>query len=245
MIWPDPTNSNVLEFVLFNPQGAIVQESYDDATPGRPASRRTSSMPRSPIPPRAGGRRSSCGAASTTSSKSPRPRPAAIAVRCRSACPGRTTAPHRPSARSRSRLAPACRYRSGSRCLSRPGDHPESVQLSASSGAADSVPIARRTLIPSGGGSFRAAIIGTSARGVGQIDTYEINVPAGRPDLERHAARDRRQRGQPVQLLPGRPERHGRGHREHAADGERPGGRRHRARPPPARLPDSGRSTSC
>ena len=35
MIWPDPTNSNVLEFVLFNPQGAIVQESYDDGTPGR------------------------------------------------------------------------------------------------------------------------------------------------------------------------------------------------------------------
>ena len=38
MIWPDPTNSNVLEFVLFNPQGAVVQESYDDGTPGQAGS---------------------------------------------------------------------------------------------------------------------------------------------------------------------------------------------------------------
>ena len=42
---------------------------------------------------------------------------------------------------------------------------------------------ARRTLIPSGGGSFQARIIGTSARDVGQINTYEINVPAGAPSL--------------------------------------------------------------
>ena len=65
-----------------------------------------------------------------------------------------------------------------------PGDHPESVQLSASNGAADSVPIARRTLIPSDGGNFQTLIIGTSARSVGQINTYEINVPAGQPELD-------------------------------------------------------------
>ena len=64
-----------------------------------------------------------------------------------------------------------------------PGDSPESLQLQASNGAADSVPIARRTLIPSDGGSFQARIIGTSARDVGQINTYEINVPAGAPSL--------------------------------------------------------------
>ena len=62
-------------------------------------------------------------------------------------------------------------------------DNPESLQLSASNGALDSVPIARRTLIPSAGGSFVTQIIGTSARSVGQMDTYEINVPAGAPDL--------------------------------------------------------------
>jgi hypothetical protein len=65
-----------------------------------------------------------------------------------------------------------------------PGDHPESLQLQASNGAANTVPIARRTLIPANGGSFQTLIIGTSARSVGQISTYEINVPAGRPDLD-------------------------------------------------------------
>ena len=34
MIWPDPTNSSGLQFQLFDPQGALVQESYDDGTPG-------------------------------------------------------------------------------------------------------------------------------------------------------------------------------------------------------------------
>jgi len=38
-------------------------------------------------------------------------------------------------------------------------------------------------LIPSAGGSFQTRIIGTSARDVGQISTYEINVPAGQPSL--------------------------------------------------------------
>ena len=64
-----------------------------------------------------------------------------------------------------------------------PGDHPESLQLFASNGAAISVPVARRTLIPASGGAFQALITGTSARSVGQISTFEINVPAGQPDL--------------------------------------------------------------
>ena len=45
------------------------------------------------------------------------------------------------------------------------------------------IAIARRTLIPSSGGSFQTQIIGTSARSVGQINTYEINVAAGTPNL--------------------------------------------------------------
>src|SRR5262249_49151794 len=43
--------------------------------------------------------------------------------------------------------------------------------------------IARRTLIPSPGGEFDTQITGTVGRGVGQITTYNINVPAGRSDL--------------------------------------------------------------
>jgi hypothetical protein len=66
-----------------------------------------------------------------------------------------------------------------------PGDSPESVQFtSAPGGAVTSVPIARRTLIPSPGGSFQTLITSTVGRdqggeSVGQGNAYTINVPAG------------------------------------------------------------------
>ena len=184
MIWPDPTNSNVLEFVLFSPQGAIVQESYDDGTPGEvgsaPNIQHAEVTDPSPgrwtakflwggiddyveLAPAAPGTYRgpmSFRVSGQDFQTSPAIRPVIIPARSSVSVPLHVAMPVQP------------------------GDHPESVQLSASNGAADSVPIARRTLIPSGGGSFRTRIIGTSARSVGQIDTYEINVPAGQPDLD-------------------------------------------------------------
>ena len=65
-----------------------------------------------------------------------------------------------------------------------PGDHPESVQLTASDGARTSLPVARRTLIPSAGGTFKTLITSTVGRGVGQISTFDINVPAGEKDMD-------------------------------------------------------------
>jgi hypothetical protein len=64
-----------------------------------------------------------------------------------------------------------------------PGDHPESVQFTAANGAKTSLPVARRTLVPSSGGEFDTLITGTVGRGVGQISTFNVNVPAGRADL--------------------------------------------------------------
>jgi len=64
-----------------------------------------------------------------------------------------------------------------------PGDHPESVQFVAANGAKTQLAIARRTLIPSGGGEFDTNIIASVGRGTGQVSTFNINVPAGRPDL--------------------------------------------------------------
>ena len=184
MIWPDPTNSNVLEFVLFNPLGAIVQESYDDGTPGRVG--RSPNIQHAEVTDPAPGRWTakflwggiddfvevapavpgtyrgpmSFKVSGQDYLTSPAIRPVTIAARSSASVPLYVVMPVQP------------------------GDHPESLQLSASNGAADSVPIARRTLIPSDGGNFQALIIGTSARDVGQINTYEINVPAGRPDLD-------------------------------------------------------------
>lgn len=184
MIWPDPTNSNVLEFVLFNPQGAVVQESYDDGTPGQAGSAPNIQHAEvtDPTPGRWTARILWGGIddyvelppATPGTYRGPmsfrvygqdfRTAPAMYPV----------TVPARSSVSVPLRLFLPVQ----------PGDSSESVQLSASNGAADSVPIALRTLIPSDGGSFQTQIIGTSARDVGQINTYEINVPAGAPDLD-------------------------------------------------------------
>jgi Subtilase family len=184
MIWPDPSNSSVLMFDLFNPQGALVQQSYDDGTPGRtgrspniqhvevndPAPGRWTAVflwggdddyvELAPAPP--GSYRGSMsfkvsGQNYLTSRDAIRP--VTIPAHSAVSVPVHVVMPVQP------------------------GDHPESLQLSASNGAAISMPIARRTLIPAAGGSFQTLIIGTSARSVGQISTYEIDVPAGQPDL--------------------------------------------------------------
>jgi hypothetical protein len=49
---------------------------------------------------------------------------------------------------------------------------------------ATSLPVARRTLIPANGGAFQTLITSTVGRSVGQISTYNIDVPAGRADLD-------------------------------------------------------------
>ena len=59
-----------------------------------------------------------------------------------------------------------------------------------------SVPIARRTLIPSAGGSFSATLTSSVSRGARQLQTFYVNVPPGKKDLDvsfnapNHAADD-------------------------------------------------------
>jgi hypothetical protein len=65
-----------------------------------------------------------------------------------------------------------------------PGDAPESVQLTGSNGLESSVPIARRTLIPSAGGAFSTTLTSSVSRGAGQIKTFYVDVPAGKHDLD-------------------------------------------------------------
>jgi hypothetical protein len=64
------------------------------------------------------------------------------------------------------------------------GDAPESVQFSGSNWAETSVPIVRRTLIWSAGGSFSATLTSSVSRGAGQIKTFYIAVPKGENDLD-------------------------------------------------------------
>jgi hypothetical protein len=64
------------------------------------------------------------------------------------------------------------------------GDHPESVQFAALNGARTSLPVARRTLVPAAGGAFTTTITSSVGRGVGQISTYNVDVPQGKQDLD-------------------------------------------------------------
>jgi hypothetical protein len=65
-----------------------------------------------------------------------------------------------------------------------PGDSPESVQFTGSHGLESTVPIARRTLIPSLGGAFSATLTSSVSRGVGQIKTFYVDVPPGQKDID-------------------------------------------------------------
>ncbi len=64
------------------------------------------------------------------------------------------------------------------------GDAPELVQFTGPNGLESSVPIARRSLIRSAGGSFTATLTSSVSRGPGQIKTFYVRVPAGKKDLD-------------------------------------------------------------
>jgi hypothetical protein len=199
MIWPDPTNGNRLYFQVFNPSGALVQESYDDGT--LPTATRPGSIPNiqhievSDPAPGKWTARILWGGVDQDLALPP-------------VAPGTYTGPMSfkvsgqdwiTTRASRPVVIPA--HQSASVPLRvafpvSPGDHPESVQFTATSlggtrtvaaTSVTSVPVARRTLIPSSGGSFQTLITSTVGRNqgarVGQVSTYNIDVPSGLSQL--------------------------------------------------------------
>ncbi len=185
MIWPDPTNANILQVQLFNPDGALTQESYDD-----PGGGHTNNVPTHDVPniqhvivsdPMPG----------TWTAKilwsgldvDPAQGPETPGT-YRGPMQFRVSGQNYQSSRA---FYPVLIPQHSSASIPlritmprTPGDHPESLQLSAGDGAATSLPVARRTLIPSHGGRFNTLITSSVGRSVGQISTYEINVPTGR-----------------------------------------------------------------
>ena len=200
MIWPDATNSNRLSIELFNPSGALTQQSYDDGSLA--TARRAGTIPNTQhieVSAPAPGRwtaQITWGGVDQDLSLPP-------------VAPGTYTGPLSfkvsgqdwiTTPASSPVVIPA--HQSASVPLRvafpvSPGDHPESVQFTASAhGRAvappattvASVPVARRTLIPSAGGSFQTLITSTVGRSqggasVGQVSTYDIDVPAGASQL--------------------------------------------------------------
>jgi hypothetical protein len=186
MRWPDPTNSdhNILTFILTDPAGKLAQMSYDyGASNGRNASPdiqhstvehpmagtwtaqivwangrgHVQTAPDTPGPYTGTVTFQASGQNFTTS---PASAPVSIAPRSSVSVPLSIALPQAP------------------------GDAPESVQFTGSNGSASSVPIARRTLIPSTGGSFAATLTSSVSRGAGQIKTFYVNVPVGENDLD-------------------------------------------------------------
>jgi hypothetical protein len=191
MRWPDPTNSNenILAFLLTDPAGRLAQESYDygasnfipcggggcspdiqHSTVEHPmpgtwtvqilwsnGRGHVQSPPDTPGPYRGTVTFQASGQKFTTS---PASAPVTIPARSWQTVPLNIALP------------------------GAPGDAPESVQFTGPNGLKSSVAIARRSLIPSAGGSFGATLTSSVSRGPGQIKTFYVRVPRGERDLD-------------------------------------------------------------
>jgi hypothetical protein len=186
MRWPDPTNSdnNILTFILTDPAGRLAQSSYDFGAANGPNASpdiqhstvehpmagtwtaqivwadgrgHVQSPPNTPGPYTGTVTFQASGQNFTTS---PASAPVTIPPRSSVSVPLSIALP----------LAP--------------GDAPESVQFTGPNGLQSSVPIARRTLIPSAGGLFGATLTSSVSRGPGQIKTFYVDVPPGARDLD-------------------------------------------------------------
>jgi hypothetical protein len=186
MRWPDPTNSddNILTFILTDPAGKLAQLSYDYG-----ASNGTNASPdiqHSTVEhPMAGTWTAQIVWANgrghvQTAPDVPGPYTGTVTFQASGqnfttfpASAPVTIAPH-------SSVSVPLRI-----ALPRtPGDSPESVQFTGPNGLESSVPIARRTLIPSRGGFFSATLTSSVSRGPGQIKTFYVDVPQGERDLD-------------------------------------------------------------
>jgi subtilase family protein len=188
MIWPDATHSNVISFELVDPQGRLEQWSYDDGQPGRNGAVGTVSDDQhaeitNPEPGRwtANIRWSGTDEDLAVPPAAPGTYTGSMSFRISgqdfSYSPATTrsvTIPARSSATIPLRVPmPAA-----------PGDHPESVQFTSTSGPVTSLGIARRSFIPSSGGPFRTLITSTVGRAVGQVSTYDLQVQSGTSGLD-------------------------------------------------------------
>ena len=175
-------------YQLFNPEGALVQESYDDGTlPTTTPRVRPGSIPNSqhvevsdPQPGRWTAKIFWGGVDEDLSLPQTAPGAFTGPISFRVGGQDWVTSPasSRVSIRAHSSVTVPLKVR----FPTAPGDHPESVQFTARGhGNAElaSVPVARRTLIPSTGGNFQTVITSTVGRSLGQLNTYKMDVAAG------------------------------------------------------------------
>lgn len=184
MRWPDPSNSNILSFILTDPSGKLAQFSYDyGASNGANAS---PDIQHATVQHPAAGTWTAqiVWANGRGHVQTPPDVPGTYTGTVTFAASGQRFTEHPAS-------APVTIPAHGSAAIPlsvglprTPGDAPESVQFTTGRGPSTSLPVARRTLIPSAGGSFGATLTSSVSRGPGQIKTFYINVPAGKKDID-------------------------------------------------------------
>jgi hypothetical protein len=187
MIWPDASNGNVLNFVLVDPQGRLRQLSYDygaaasDGTAGSVPDIQHVEV----AEPDAGVWTVEIKWANGRSHLQEAPNvPSGYRGTLQFRLAGQDFVTARATAHALSIPAHGSVTVPLAIALPKaPGDHPEAVQFSAPDGAAASLPVARRTLVPSTGGAFTATITSTVGRGVGEVTTFVTEVPANEAQL--------------------------------------------------------------
>ena len=185
MIWPDATNGTILSFILTDPTGRLRQISYDYGTASATGIGTVPDIGHVEVAnPEAGTWKVQIKWANGRAHLQSLPNVPGTytgTVTFKASGQNWITSPASPAitvgAHGSATIPLQVAFPSA------PGDHPESVQFSAANGATTSLPIARRTLVPSAGGEFDTQITSTVGRGIGQISTFNVNVPAGRPDL--------------------------------------------------------------
>ena len=190
MIIPDPTNSTVLSYTLIDPKGRLTQISYDYGTAPTRAGRlgTVSDIQHVEVTAPVAGKWKA--EILWANGRAHLQEPPNVPGTYTGNVSFRITGQHYATTPA-AFLVPVKAHSSATVPLRvlmpvAPGDHPESIQFSALNGARTSVPVARRTLIPSKGGAFDTTITSTVGRQVGQISTYNLDVPAGKQDLDVH-----------------------------------------------------------
>ena len=189
MIWPDPTNGNTLYYILTDPQGKLVQISYDygtastragrlgtvpdiqhtevsDPAPGKWTAEILWGNGRAHLqePPNVPGTYTGSMSFQVTKQNYVTSKLGGGSVKI----PAQSTAPLTVEVP----------------LASTPGDQNMSVQLSGANGAAESVPVLARTVIPPTGGPFSATMGTSVGRNQGSPNSlFYIDVPAGQQSM--------------------------------------------------------------
>ena len=191
MIWPDPTNSNILYYILFDPQGRAAQVSYDFGAPPTRAGVTIGTVPdiqhtevSEPTPGvwtaqiLWGNGRSHLQEPPNVPGTYTGPLSFQVTGRNYQVIPagsGFTRIPARSPGTVNVRVPLA----------TAPGDHELSVQLAGTNGATASVPVLARTFIPSSGGPFQATMGTSVGRNQGSPNSlFFVNVPAGEQSMQ-------------------------------------------------------------